>query len=403
MVRIVYLWCKLNDVSYYQGIHELCGVVYIVFYSERINCEAYIKKCIVRNKPLGRLDRQVLSLMDSNYVAHDTFSVFSILMKPIMTKYYSDSALLQETIMFDLKLHQCDKFLFHLFKNKFHLDSRLWLMRYFRLVLIREIGLQSSLQLWDRLIAFSFLQNPFQSDIDITLLLPYVIIIMMSLIKKKLIISDCGEALYLLLHYPVDCVKMKPSKESIILISDSEEEERKDTDRSIGDFTYIEENHQRHKLSGSSSLSGRPSSEETDSDTPKDTVKLKINEIVRDAIKLYQMGDSELEHKGTRLLESYSGMHNQQSRHGNLSTQVKRTASTATLMGMFEKANFWGKEENGSIGKAVQDLSSKLERMTIKAEEMEPKPQNSAKDFDRTRLEMRLKRRVRETLKKGQP
>ncbi|QPG77357.1 hypothetical protein FOA43_004769 [Brettanomyces nanus] len=393
LTKVLFLWCKLNAVSYFQGLHEICGLIYVVFYSD----------CIPRSSSkasklhTNRLDKQILSLMDLQFLSHDTFSVFNIMMKPIMAKYYSESALLQETIMFDLKLHQSDKFLYHLFKNKFRLDSRIWLMRYFRLLLIREIGLVQSVRLWDRLIAFSFLEDPFKADLDITLLLPYIVLIMLSIIKKRLIISDYGDALYLLLHYPVKndaCIH--PSvicKDSIILINndDSEDEDDKAPQYVTNDcdFTYIEQNHQRQRLSESSRSSDHSGSD-ADSD---ENVQLHINKITRDAVLLYRMNDSELEADGGKLLEAYSAMHNQEDKKGRISTGAK-LSSSPFIEEMLKRTSSWSHPGR----KNVKILSTDFERMTIQPEEMQPKTNN--RDFDRTRLEMRLQKKVKDALKK---
>lgn len=352
ITQILYLWCKLNGVAYFQGLHELCGLIYMVFASELIDSR--------RHPNPDRLGQQIISLMDQKYLSHDTFNVFNILMRPVMDNYYSESALLQQSIMFDLKLHQADKFLYHLFKNKFRLDSRIWLMRYLRLVLIREIGLVQSMRLWDKLITYSFLVDPFKAEIDLTELIPSVVVIMLSSIKDRLIVADYGEALYMLLHYPTDTSTVPQLKDSIIFIQDDEQ----DTSTSDINFQYIEENHHRH----SENLSPHHTDDE-DEDEPE-LVHLNINKVVQDAIKLHGMTDKELEIDGAKLLESYSGLHNQQDKRGRISTA--------------RKSSTWH-----SSSKQVLDPS-----------QLQPSPSPERKDFDRTRLEMRLKKKVSDTLNK---
>ncbi|VEU23525.1 DEKNAAC104749 [Brettanomyces naardenensis] len=405
LVQILYLWCKLNGVAYFQGLHEICGLIYLVFFSESVDPVAYETQLLKRrNETPDKLDRQILYLMDSSSLSHDTFTVFNILMKPIMAKYYSESALLQEAIMFDLKLHQTDKFLYYLFKTKFRLDSRIWLMRYFRLVLIREIGLGQSMRLWDELIAFSFLKDPFKADLDITLLLPYVIIIMLSVIRPRLIVSDYGEALYLLLHYPVQTEGnslnnklVAMAKDSIILMSDDDD----DASNNGLDFTYIEENHQRQRLSESSSSGDHgkdvsSSNSGPDPETQQDNVKLNINRIVRDAAKLSQMSDSELEKSGCHVLETYSGMYNEEDKKGRLSTGVKRSSSPF-FEDMLKGASSWNHRKSSSISSS---LTGDFDRMTIQPEEMQPTHTTEKKDFTRTRMEMRLQKKVNDAMKK---
>ncbi|ODV86860.1 hypothetical protein CANARDRAFT_231038 [[Candida] arabinofermentans NRRL YB-2248] len=196
LIRILFNWWKLTGHSYSQGLHELVGLIFIVFQKECATTESF------ETVSFTKLENQVIELLDENFLEHDTFNVFNVLIGPVIEKYYKETSLLQETVKFDLRLFETDKFQYHLFKNKLKLDSTIWLIRYFRLLLIREIGVDNSVQLWDKLICFGYIQD--HTKIDMTLLLPYLIILLLSMIKSRLIISDYGEALFLLLHYPIE-------------------------------------------------------------------------------------------------------------------------------------------------------------------------------------------------------
>ncbi|KAG7884079.1 hypothetical protein KL938_001951 [Ogataea parapolymorpha] len=359
LIEVLYIWWKLNGNQYSQGLHEIAGVIFVALKTESIS------KTNFQNSDRG--STLVAELMDSTYLRHDVFSMFHKMTESLVDLYYDETSLLQESIKFDLKLRLVDKYQYHLLKNKLRIDSSIWLIRYFRLLLIREIGLEYSFDLWDKLVAFSYTQHP--DKLDLSLLLPYIIILLLSLIKSHLMISDYGEALYLLLHYPIEDRHKSQLPSSAILVN---EDAGSPTEEST--FTYIQENHQS-KNSGSFDIVSTNNNEQ-------ELLQLDILQITKDAITLYHMSDQELCDIGAQIIELYSGLSNEENKEGVLSANPIRKQSSP-LGDMLRRSTSWTKKSSSS-GKNKNNTSHC----------------NQRKDFDRTRLELRLRNKVSQALKK---
>ncbi|KAG7820968.1 hypothetical protein KL928_001052 [Ogataea angusta] len=359
LIEVLYIWWKLNGDQYLQGLHEIAGIIFVVLKTESIS------KTTFQNADRGT--SLILELMDSKYIRHDLFSMFHTMTESLIDLYYDETSLLQESIKFDLKLRLVDKYQYHLLKNKLRIESSIWLIRYLRLLLIREIGLEYSFDLWDKLVAFSYTQHP--EKLDLSLLLPYIIILLLSLIKPRLIISDYGEALYLLLHYPIDDRNKSHLPSSAILVN---EDVGSPTEEST--FTYIQENHQS-KNSGSYAFVGSNNNDH-------ELLQLDISQITKDAITLYRMSDQDLSILGARIIELYSGLSNEENKEGVLSANPIKIQSYP-LGDMLKRSTSWTKKSSSS-GKNTNNTSHC----------------NQRRDFDRTRLELRLRNKVSQALKK---
>ncbi|KAH3666077.1 hypothetical protein OGAPHI_004266 [Ogataea philodendri] len=357
LIEILFIWWKLNGGHYSQGLHELAGIIFIAVQTESINADK-----LVDPDPEAK---QVATLMDSKYLTHDVFNIFNKLSSTLITLYYDETSLLQESIKFDLKLRLIDKYQYHLLKNKLRIDSSIWLIRYFRLLLIREIGLENSFELWDKLIAFSYTQN--SDSMDLSLLLPYLIILLLSIIKSRLIISDYGEALFLLLHYPIDDKYKRQPISSAILVNDDLSSPTEELS-----FTYIEENHQA-KHSNSFEL-------EPDQSEDSDLVSLDISQLANDAIVLFQLSDQDLGAQGSKIIERYSGLSNEEDKQGTLTANPVKKRRPSAFRDLLTRSTSWNKSKGSQLKETK-------------------KPPAPKKDFDRTRLELRLASKVSQALK----
>ncbi|KAG7750397.1 hypothetical protein KL911_000805 [Ogataea haglerorum] len=359
LIEVLYIWWKLNGRQYSQGLHEIAGMIFITLKRESI-C-----KTSFQNVDPGT--SLVVELMDSKYLRHDVFSMFHMMTESLVDLYYDETSLLQESIKFDLKLRLLDKYQYHLLKNKLRIESSIWLIRYFRLLLIREIGLEYSFDLWDTLVAFSYTQHP--EKLDLSLLLPYIIILLLSLIKSQLIISDYGEAMYLLLHYPIEDRHKNHLQPSAILIN---EDAGSPTEEST--FTYIQENHQSKNSGSFDCVSTNKNCQEL--------LQLDIPQITKDAIALYHMSDQELSTMGTQIIELYSGLSNEENKDGVLSASPIKNQSSP-LGDMLKRSASWTRKSSSSGKNKNNSLHC-----------------NQRKDFDRTRLELRLLNKVSQALRK---
>ncbi|OUM51998.1 hypothetical protein BVG19_g1145 [[Candida] boidinii] len=479
VIEILYIWLKLNGGIYQQGLHELAGLIFIHVKNESVNPENISKRKVGAsegtNVELSSLEKQIVELVDSNYVCHDVFNIFNRFINLVVDKYYSETSLLQESIKFDIILHQVDKFQYILFKNRLKIDSTIFLLRYYRLLFIRELGLNRTILLWDKLMAFGYLnkQNG-DTQIDLTPLLPYITILLLSKIKAKTIYSDYGETLFMLLHYPIkpdtihnlsQTMTKSGTSESIrsqspaIFISTAprncrstdssvsmENDSGKDSldgngntsidDISDVDLVYLNDPC-NYKSSERFSNGSDRNYDENDED---ETVDVDIPQLVKDSIILFRIKGNENEFikTGSKIIEKYSGMVTEVSSKGKLSVSpVKKSAMSSfrqasPFLGNMLKRSLSSNKRKTSMHDSnsdksnsvtsgtriisnydVNDLSDPLPNTTSQMQQLnlndkdtqsnrnQPNdPVPDAPSFDRTRLELRLQRVVKESIKK---
>ncbi|RLV89182.1 TBC1 domain family member 5 [Spathaspora sp. JA1] len=189
LVEILYVWSKCN-LGYKQGIHEILGLIYYSLYQESI--------FIPQTNTISVDDLKILKLYDLNYLNHDLFTILNgfIMTSGIFGKFYENETNLLTTIEdFNIKFMKIDQFIHYNLTSKLKLESQLWIIRYLRLLLLREIiDLETTISIWDKLIA---------SSVSIPDLILFMIIQLLIQIKPDLIASDFSECLSLLLHYPI--------------------------------------------------------------------------------------------------------------------------------------------------------------------------------------------------------
>lgn len=169
MMDILYTFSK-QVASYRQGFHELCGVVYLNLYRD--------------------------GAAASRDLRTDCYHIFSHLVaQHVIPTYYNQDAFLGWCVsIFNKYLLLIDPSLYELLIKYHNIDSQIWLIRWCRLLFLRELGLQNTEALLDFLWCY---------DADLTKLVPFLIIILLVRVKMSLVeCEDQGELLYLLLHYP---------------------------------------------------------------------------------------------------------------------------------------------------------------------------------------------------------
>ena len=84
LLDVLFVFCKLNpDIGYRQGMHELLAPVLWVVERDAIDS-------MTLDTPVESMeanDAQLLHLLDSNYIEHDTFSIFNTIMQSAKTFY----------------------------------------------------------------------------------------------------------------------------------------------------------------------------------------------------------------------------------------------------------------------------------------------------------------------------
>lgn len=198
LVTVLYVWAKCNPhVGYKQGMHEMFGLVYMNLAAESME--------IASTNTFSSDDLRILSLYDSHYLAHDLFAIMSRFLVGVVPHFYqSEQALMKSIEYFNSILMKTDQLIHYNLVTKLRVESSLWVIRYMRLLLVRELGndlLVASL-LWDKLAAAQAVESA--SIACIPELVSCIIVVMLVHVKTDLVVCDFAEALSLLLHYPTE-------------------------------------------------------------------------------------------------------------------------------------------------------------------------------------------------------
>ncbi|USW48174.1 Putative Rab-GTPase-TBC domain-containing protein [Septoria linicola] len=188
LVDILFTFCKLNpDVGYRQGMHEVAAYVLWVIQDDAV---------VVDNssRALGE-DSIIKTVFDAEHVEHDSFAVFGQVMQSAAKSFYLSegptSISVRSKTIFEELLPQVDKALTN------HLQSldivpQVFLIRWIRLLFVREFESNDVLALWDVLFAED-------SSLEIV---DHICVIMLLRIRWHLLEADYNHALGLLLRYP---------------------------------------------------------------------------------------------------------------------------------------------------------------------------------------------------------
>lgn len=210
IIELLFIWSKCNpQVGYKQGFHEILGLIYMNMYKETV---------LIPDKSfISTDDLKILSLYDRHYLPHDVFTLFNkfAVQSGIVAKFYENENVLWESIeRLNINLMKVDQIIHYNLISKLKLESQLWVIRYLRLLLLRELGndLEITSLLWDKLVA---LQKTTTSIPDLII---YMIINLLIRLKTELITCDFSECLSLLLHYPINDKFAKSSPEDFVYV-----------------------------------------------------------------------------------------------------------------------------------------------------------------------------------------
>ncbi|SCV05527.1 LANO_0H09450g1_1 [Lachancea nothofagi CBS 11611] len=183
MVEILYNYVLYNQTSYKQGYHELCGAVYMQMFRE---------------------------VPDTRKL--NTLNIFNKLMKRARSVFYEEAALLQfAEFKFDRIFRITVPKLHHLLTKHHGLDNAVWLIRWTRLLFLREFDLNYVLRIWDHLLTFMI---PLED-----LVACCIVVLLIAITRDLYACEDQGEVIGLLLHYPshrlIDCVELMKQSASL--------------------------------------------------------------------------------------------------------------------------------------------------------------------------------------------
>ncbi|WPK27443.1 hypothetical protein PUMCH_004830 [Australozyma saopauloensis] len=199
LITILYIWCKCNPtVGYKQGIHEILGLIYLNMIKESVS--------LTNTTDCTADDMMILSLYNLQYLEHDLFALFNrfVVSSGIVAAFYETEQLLMRSIeSFNGLLMKVDQLVHYNLITKLRLDTPLWIIRFLRLLLLRELSndLEVASLLWDKLVAAE-LEKPI-GQTCLSDMIICMIVVMLVHLKTELMLCDFSEALSLLLHYPI--------------------------------------------------------------------------------------------------------------------------------------------------------------------------------------------------------
>ncbi|KAF0411866.1 RabGAP/TBC [Gigaspora margarita] len=220
LLDILFIYCKMNtDVSYRQGMHELLApILWVVDKESLSNTSGYAME--------DSEDAIIKQSLSADYIEHDTFALFSALMKSAKAYYeYNDevfnrrpakrtgqssdvdyarlikeaqaeAAKLTPVVMKCNKIHEeylrtIDIELYNHLKN-LEIEPQLYGIRWIRLLFGREFPINQVLILWDGM----FAEDPTLRLVD------FVCLALMLRIRDELLESDYAGCLSMLMRYP---------------------------------------------------------------------------------------------------------------------------------------------------------------------------------------------------------
>lgn len=199
LITVLYTWCKCNPtVGYKQGIHEILGLIYLNMLGESM--------ILPSSNDYASEELMILSLFDLQYLEHDLFALFNrfVVSSGLIHAFYeTEGRLMQSIESFNGLLMKVDQLIHYNLITKLRLESPLWIIRFLRLLLLRELSndLEVPSLLWDKLVAAELLTPKGQTCLA-DLIICMTVILLVHL-KTELMLCDFSEALSLLLHYPI--------------------------------------------------------------------------------------------------------------------------------------------------------------------------------------------------------
>lgn len=199
VTTMLYIWAKCNpQVGYKQGMHEILGLLYVYM------ADGAVEMPLADDDSFSAADRGVLALFDAHFLQHDVFALFNRFVgaSGVAAQFYqSESSLMVLINAVDALLMKVDQLVHYNLVTKLRLEPQLWIIRYLRLLLSRELDMRLLAVLWDKFMAAELLLPA--GLMCLPHLVQFVVVVLLVRIKPDLMTCDFSEALTLLLHYPV--------------------------------------------------------------------------------------------------------------------------------------------------------------------------------------------------------
>ena len=193
--RVLFVWAKLNDHLYVQGMNEIAGLIYYVLATDQTTSGSSSGG----NKPERHSSW-------ANHAEADTYFLFHSLMirMEVRDVFVADldhdgtSGLHARIANVERLLQRHDPDIFHHLRDNLGIDSSFYVIRWLTALLSREFRLPETIRLWDSLLASTHKEN----------FLRYVCASMVMAARDRLLCSDFGNCLKLLQNYPSEDISM---------------------------------------------------------------------------------------------------------------------------------------------------------------------------------------------------
>ncbi|CAK9437399.1 uncharacterized protein LODBEIA_P17770 [Lodderomyces beijingensis] len=217
LIEILFVWSKCNpEIGYKQGLHEILGLIYWNLYKESINYDVNAATSLTKE------EQAIVNLYNKNFLCHDMFVVFNkfVLASGIATNFYESETRLSKSFdKFNIYLMKVDQFIHYTLTTKLNLESQLWIIKFLRLVLLRELGndLETTNFVWDKLIATQSHHKNTSAELSSLIEILYFMIIQLLIQQKvDIVTSDFSDCLSLLLHYPIPKFASPTQREAFV-------------------------------------------------------------------------------------------------------------------------------------------------------------------------------------------
>ncbi|KAI9824133.1 MAG: hypothetical protein M1826_007447 [Phylliscum demangeonii] len=200
LLDVLFIFCKLSpDIGYRQGMHEVLAPILWV-----VEQDAIEPSSLRKHRGSDGSDGLLRDLLHVEYVEHDVFTLFSLVMQTARTFYepgdpdhegnpvQAESPIIQRSQRIHLVyLASVDP---ELAERMAAIDvlPQIFLVRWIRLLFGREFSLDQLLRLWDLL----FAEDPSLELVDL------VCVAMLLRVRWQLVHADYSSGLSLLLRYP---------------------------------------------------------------------------------------------------------------------------------------------------------------------------------------------------------
>lgn len=209
--RILFAWAVLHPtIGYRQGMHELAGALLVSRLADAVSCS--------HTNTQSPTPSALQTLLDEKYIEHDTYAVFDKLMDQLAELYeWQDHAsiaawkppIIQRSNRIFGHLKYVDPALSVHLTSTMSIEPQLFLLRWLRLLFLREFPLTHALELWDSLFAAAI-----KGNIPILDLVDWTCIAHLLRLRNRLLVDSQTLVLQTLLHPVVDASAMDQGSSS---------------------------------------------------------------------------------------------------------------------------------------------------------------------------------------------